>query len=169
MNPAVPALYSPVRLASLPASFDHSDFIFELKYDGFRAVAHVEADGVRLVSGKANVYKSFSKLADGIATAFNGRSVGRRSGTQLFTDHAVRILSGEPTPQPSSNASLRLSGQQARKQSSTRSVPVYLNPQKQSASWRRRTAILSLVQARLKYFPRRINILLAGQPKFRGI
>src|SRR4051794_17852507 len=75
MKPAVLPVFSPIRLATLPAPFDHSDFIFELKYDGFRAVAHLDRGGVRLVSRKGNVYKSFPRLADGIAGALNGRSV----------------------------------------------------------------------------------------------
>jgi ATP-dependent DNA ligase len=29
-------------LARLPESFDHPDWIFEMKYDGFRALAYVE-------------------------------------------------------------------------------------------------------------------------------
>ncbi|PYS45165.1 MAG: hypothetical protein DMG13_32670 [Acidobacteria bacterium] len=31
----------PMRLAQRPKPFDHSDWIFEIKYDGFRALAHV--------------------------------------------------------------------------------------------------------------------------------
>jgi hypothetical protein len=33
---------TPQPLKSEPAPFDHPDWIFELKYDRFRAVAHVE-------------------------------------------------------------------------------------------------------------------------------
>jgi ATP-dependent DNA ligase len=36
-------------LARLPESFDHPDWIFEL-YDGFRALAHLEAGAVRLTN-----------------------------------------------------------------------------------------------------------------------
>jgi bifunctional non-homologous end joining protein LigD len=75
MKPAVPPVFSPVRLATLPTAFDHSDFIFELKYDGFRAVAHIDGDGVRLASRKGNVYKSFPRLAAGIAEALHRRSI----------------------------------------------------------------------------------------------
>ena len=35
--------FAPMSLAVLNESFDHEDFIFELKYDGFRALAHVAA------------------------------------------------------------------------------------------------------------------------------
>jgi hypothetical protein len=37
--------------------FDHPDYIFELKHDGFRALAYVERDGTRLVSRRGNVYR----------------------------------------------------------------------------------------------------------------
>jgi bifunctional non-homologous end joining protein LigD len=49
-------------LTRLPAPFDHPDWIFELKYDGFRALANVEAGAVRLVSRKRNTFKSFPDL-----------------------------------------------------------------------------------------------------------
>src|ERR1043166_8539902 len=56
-------------LARLHAPFDHSDWLFELKYDGFRAFAYVEADAVRLVSRRGNVYKSFRDLCARVAAA----------------------------------------------------------------------------------------------------
>jgi hypothetical protein len=36
-------------LAQLPESFDHADFIFEMKYDGFQALALAEDGNERLV------------------------------------------------------------------------------------------------------------------------
>jgi bifunctional non-homologous end joining protein LigD len=56
-------------LARLHAAFDHPDWLFELKYDGFRALAYVEAGAVRLVSRRGNVYKSFRDLCTGLAAA----------------------------------------------------------------------------------------------------
>jgi len=49
-------------LAVLHQPFDHRDWIFQLKYDGFRALAYAENSNVRLVSRKGNVYKSFPGL-----------------------------------------------------------------------------------------------------------
>jgi len=47
--------FPPVRLATVPGAFDHSGFIFELKYDGYRAVAHTEHSGnLRLISRNGN-------------------------------------------------------------------------------------------------------------------
>jgi ATP-dependent DNA ligase len=48
-----------MRLAIRREPFDHPDFIYEVKYDGFRALAYIEGGYCRLVSRKAHVYKSF--------------------------------------------------------------------------------------------------------------
>jgi bifunctional non-homologous end joining protein LigD len=45
-------------------SFDHLDWIFEVKHDGFRAIAYVANGSARLVSRKGNVYKSFQELRE---------------------------------------------------------------------------------------------------------
>ncbi len=44
-------------------AFDHPDYIFELKHDGFRALAYVDHDSTRLVSRRGNVYRSFPGCA----------------------------------------------------------------------------------------------------------
>jgi bifunctional non-homologous end joining protein LigD len=60
-------------LARLHAPFDHPDWIFELKLDGFRAVAYIENSSARLVSRNQNVYKSFPGLTAAIETALRVR------------------------------------------------------------------------------------------------
>jgi bifunctional non-homologous end joining protein LigD len=55
----------PLAVLSMP--FDHPDWIFEVKYDGFRALAYVEDSRVTLVSRKGNIYKSFPALCTTIA------------------------------------------------------------------------------------------------------
>jgi bifunctional non-homologous end joining protein LigD len=54
-----------LSLVRLP--FDHPDFLFELKHDGFRALAHIWDGRCELVSRKRNVYKSFQGLKDNVA------------------------------------------------------------------------------------------------------
>jgi bifunctional non-homologous end joining protein LigD len=44
-------------------AFDHEDFIFELKMDGFRALTYTAKNAPRLVSKNANVMKRFLTLA----------------------------------------------------------------------------------------------------------
>jgi bifunctional non-homologous end joining protein LigD len=43
--------------------FDHPDWIFEVKQDGFRGTAYVENEHVRLLSRHGNQYKSFAELS----------------------------------------------------------------------------------------------------------
>jgi len=42
--------YPPMRLRRIPAPFDHPDFLYEVKHDGFRALAYVERRECQLVS-----------------------------------------------------------------------------------------------------------------------
>jgi len=39
---SAPLCFSPMSLSVLDEPFDHSGFIFELKYDGSRALAHLD-------------------------------------------------------------------------------------------------------------------------------
>jgi len=61
-------------LARLHAPFDHPDCLFELKYDGFRALAYVDHGQVRMVSRKGNVHKSFSALCNAVGAELAGRA-----------------------------------------------------------------------------------------------
>ena len=42
--------------------FNDPDYIFELKHDGFRALAYIEDRECKLVSRNANQFKSFESL-----------------------------------------------------------------------------------------------------------
>src|SRR5215469_1200383 len=53
-------------LASFDAPFEHADWIFEPKLDGFRAVAYIENGACQLVSRKRNAFKTFRRLAEAI-------------------------------------------------------------------------------------------------------
>ena len=64
----------PQPLKSNPAPFDHPDWVFELKYDGFRAVAHVENGRCRLISRNGATFASFSNLAADLATSLGSRN-----------------------------------------------------------------------------------------------
>ncbi len=44
------AHFTPADLIHLREPFDSEAYVFELKMDGFRALAHVTGDGARLVS-----------------------------------------------------------------------------------------------------------------------
>jgi bifunctional non-homologous end joining protein LigD len=58
-----------MRLARRPEAFSHPDWLYEIKYDGFRALAYVRDDKVELVSRNGNTFKSFPDLCALIAGA----------------------------------------------------------------------------------------------------
>jgi len=60
----------PMRLPRRPEPFDHVDWIFEIKYDGFRALCFIEHRAARLVSRNGNTFASFHQLAADVAADF---------------------------------------------------------------------------------------------------
>ena len=60
-------MYQPLTLARQPEPFSHPDWLFELKYDGFRALAHLDPSGARLISRNGNRFASFNSLSEAIA------------------------------------------------------------------------------------------------------
>jgi bifunctional non-homologous end joining protein LigD len=67
-------VFAPMRLTSLREPFDHPDFVFELKWDGWRCVAQV-GDNVVLFSRHANVYRRFDELKTDLKAAVRGPCV----------------------------------------------------------------------------------------------
>jgi bifunctional non-homologous end joining protein LigD len=63
MLPVCPTL--PVIAKPLP--FDGAEWLFELKYDGFRALAYIEQGRCRLVSRNGHEFSSFGSLASSLA------------------------------------------------------------------------------------------------------
>ena len=61
-------------LARFDSPFEHPDWIFEPKLDGFRALAYVEGGACRLVSRNRNAFKTFEPLAQAIGQELSGRS-----------------------------------------------------------------------------------------------
>lgn len=56
-----------LTLARRPEPFDHRDWIFEVKMDGFRCGAYISLDGCRLVSRNGNVFKQFHSLSQSLS------------------------------------------------------------------------------------------------------
>ncbi len=56
-------------------AFDHEDFIFELKMDGFRALAYVGKGGTRLVSKNGRLMRRSANLATAIHLELNCEAV----------------------------------------------------------------------------------------------
>jgi bifunctional non-homologous end joining protein LigD len=65
---------TPLPLARLDAPFEHPDWIFEPKLDGFRAVAYIEDGACRSVSRNRNAFRTFHTLAQVIGQQLAGRS-----------------------------------------------------------------------------------------------
>jgi len=63
----IPFQPMPLRRRSLP--FDDPDCFFELKYDGFRALAVIEHGRAQLLSRNGHPFASFSELGKEIAAA----------------------------------------------------------------------------------------------------
>ena len=59
----------PMRLLRIPEPFDHPDFLFEPKLDGFRALALVRGHRCELVSRNGYTFKQWPQLAEEIAHA----------------------------------------------------------------------------------------------------
>jgi bifunctional non-homologous end joining protein LigD len=62
-------LHRPMPLVRIPEPFDHPDWVFELKHDGFRALANIRGHRCQLVSRRGHVYKTFTLLAEEMAHA----------------------------------------------------------------------------------------------------
>ena len=63
MLPRIP----PIAPKRIQAPFDHSEFVFELKMDGWRCLSYIENGACRLISRKQNQYKSFGPLTAALA------------------------------------------------------------------------------------------------------
>lgn len=55
-------VFQPLGLERVPAPFSHPDWIFEIKWDGFRSLARVEHRRCKLISRKDNEFRSFQAL-----------------------------------------------------------------------------------------------------------
>ena len=60
-------LFKPMPLVRLPEPFSHPDWLFELKHDGFRALASVKGHLCTLTSRNGNTFKHWPYLAEEIA------------------------------------------------------------------------------------------------------
>src|SRR3954469_255077 len=64
----------PMPLIRVVKPFDHPDCVFELKHDGFRALAHVLGHHCTLVSRRGHVYKQWPMLETEVAHAVRAMS-----------------------------------------------------------------------------------------------
>src|SRR2546430_2535366 len=62
-----------MTLSRMAQAFDHPEWLYEIKHDGFRALAYVNDGECNLVSRTGYVYKRF--MEEDIVKALNGRAV----------------------------------------------------------------------------------------------
>lgn len=60
-------------LERLPDPFSHPDWLFEIKHDGFRALAYIRDGQVELVSRRSHTYKGFPSLGNAISEELKAR------------------------------------------------------------------------------------------------
>ena len=63
----MPVTFQPMPLLKRRLPFDDPDWLFELKYDGFRGLAQIRSGRCQLISRNGNAFASFSDLAANIA------------------------------------------------------------------------------------------------------
>ena len=61
-------------LGRRPRPFSHAAWLFEIQWDGFRSLVHVEHGKCKLISRNGNEFKSFPGLNDALASEFKARS-----------------------------------------------------------------------------------------------
>jgi bifunctional non-homologous end joining protein LigD len=64
----------PMRLFRISEPFDDSQFVFEPKIDGFRALAHIRGHRCDLISRNGHAFKSSPQLAEELAHALRCQS-----------------------------------------------------------------------------------------------
>jgi len=78
-----------------PGPFDSPVYIFELKHDGYRALAFGERDKVQLVSRRGHVFKKYDQLcamlAKCVETAASGPNNPLTAGQGLRADSACAM------------------------------------------------------------------------------
>ena len=63
----------PSKLTALPEPMTHPNWVYELKYDGFRGLLYSDRDNTWLVSRKGYRFKRFQPLCDELREALKGK------------------------------------------------------------------------------------------------
>src|SRR6266851_9925323 len=70
-----PMAFQPMPLSRRPLPFDHPEWIFELKYDGFRALAVIQNGRTQLISRNGHPFNSFDSLRKAVTAPGAGTTV----------------------------------------------------------------------------------------------
>src|ERR1700732_1235021 len=93
--------FQPMPLSRRPLPFDHPEWVFELKYDGFRSLAVIQNGRTELISRNGHPFNSFDSLRKAMTAPGAGKTVldGEivcldKSGRPQFND--LLFHRGEP-------------------------------------------------------------------------
>jgi bifunctional non-homologous end joining protein LigD len=67
--------FQPMPLSRKPAPFDHPEWVFELKYDGFRSLAVIQNGRTELISRNGHPFNSFDTLRKAMTALGDGKTV----------------------------------------------------------------------------------------------
>jgi bifunctional non-homologous end joining protein LigD len=67
--------FQPMPLSRKPAPFDHPEWVFELKYDGFRSLAVIQNGRTELISRNCHPFNSFDTLRKAMTVGGDGKTV----------------------------------------------------------------------------------------------
>jgi bifunctional non-homologous end joining protein LigD len=90
VTPSISAL----ELQQIDVPFDHPDWIFEIKFDGFRSLAYVENGKCNLVSRKENAFKRFPDLRIALPNDLKGVTEAVLDGEIVVLDERGASLFG---------------------------------------------------------------------------
>jgi bifunctional non-homologous end joining protein LigD len=80
-----------MTLIGQPDPFDDPDWLYEIKHDGFRALAVIEQGHCRFLSRKKHRLTGYSDLRDALVKEVNAESVVF-DGELVVTDHQGRTV-----------------------------------------------------------------------------
>jgi len=67
--------FQPMPLSRRPLPFDHPEWVFELKYDGFRSLAVIQNGRTELISRNGHSFNSFDSLRKALTAPGSGKTV----------------------------------------------------------------------------------------------
>jgi ATP-dependent DNA ligase len=82
-------LFQPMPLGRKHRPFNHPDWLFEIKWDGFRSLVRIEHGSCRLISRNGNEFKSFPALNSALPNELKAQAAVLDGGSVA----AIPILS----------------------------------------------------------------------------
>lgn len=94
-------MFQPMPLRRIREPFSHPDWIFEVKWDGFRSLALVDHGECKLISRKGNDFKSFPALNEAIPRELLTQSAVLELASPSVSVHQEFLRNAERCDSPS--------------------------------------------------------------------